>query len=67
VGRGGQFGALRQSEQVEVEFLLLGEADEVPLIGERTLVVPCQLLEHQPPSLADTERLLEQIDERLRR
>jgi hypothetical protein len=31
---------LRRRGQVEVEFLFLGEANEVPLVGERLAVVP---------------------------
>src|SRR5262245_53687917 len=52
-GRGGQ---------VEVELLLLDETNELPLIGERAVVVPRQLAQYNLARLADAEGMLEQLD-----
>src|SRR5262249_36590568 len=52
----------RRGEQIGAEVGFLGEAEEVPLVGEGAVVVPRQLPQHHAPRQADTQRILEQID-----
>jgi hypothetical protein len=48
--------ARQRAGEVEVEFLLLRVCDEVPLVGERTVVVARQLVEYRAAGLIDTKR-----------
>jgi hypothetical protein len=61
-----QRGPFGRRGEIELETLLADILDEVPLVGELALVVPSKLVQDQPPRLAHTERLLEQIDQELR-
>jgi hypothetical protein len=45
--------------------MLLGEANELPLVGERAVVAVLQLIEDDAAGLADTGRRLQQLDELL--
>jgi hypothetical protein len=53
---GRRFGALQRTGEVEVEVQLLGEADELPRIGERALVTVAEVVEDDAPGLADAGR-----------
>jgi hypothetical protein len=54
-------GVLWRSSEIEAECVLLGEAQEVPLVGEGPLVVPAQLVENGAARAADAERFLQQL------
>jgi hypothetical protein len=56
---------LRRRGEVEVEMLLLGEADELPLVGEISPVVHAQVVEHSAARRANAQRLLEQFHQLL--
>src|SRR5262249_49794207 len=56
---GREGAAARRAGEVEAELLLLGEADERPVVGELPAVAVLQLVEDDPASLADEQRMLE--------
>ena len=60
---GRAFGRRRE---VEVEVLLLGKADEFPVVGEGAAVAIAEMLENDFPRFANARWHLEQFDEILR-
>src|SRR5262245_22650094 len=52
----------RRAGEVEAQLLLLGEADEVPLVSERPLVTAPKDVQHDAPGLAHAVGVLEQIN-----
>ena len=40
-------------KEVEVEFALGGEADELPLVGEATMIAVAEVIEDDPSRFAD--------------
>ena len=61
------FGPLRRGEQVELVLMLLSVFDEVPLVIELTAVGERERVEDGPTCFTDAERVLQQLDQRLRR
>ena len=57
----------RRRGEIEVEPLLLGEADELPVIGEHAMIAVAEMLEDHLAGLAETGRHLEEIDQVLGR
>lgn len=57
-------GVVARRGEIEAE-LLLDVVHEVSRIGEGTVVVPGELVQHQTAGFADAQRVLEQIDQRL--
>ncbi len=55
----------RRAGEVEAELLFLGEAHEVPLVGEGALIPMFQMVEDGAVREADAERLLEQVHQLL--
>ena len=62
---GERLGPLRRAGEVEAELLLLGEADELPHVGERPPVVVPQLVEDGAARRADAQRVLKQFHQLL--
>ena len=60
-------GAVGWGGEVEIELVLVGVADELPVVGERAAVVVAEVVEHHDPRLADDRGPLEQLDEVRRR
>ena len=60
-------GPLRRRGEVEVEPLLLGVADEVPVRVETPAVAVAELVQNDPAQLADTGGHFQEFNEILRR
>jgi hypothetical protein len=56
---------LGRRDQVKAQPVLLGVADELPLVGEAAVVMPAELVEDHAPRFANKQRVFQEIDERL--
>src|SRR5262245_46303035 len=58
--------ALGRAGEVEAQVLLLGKANELPVIGEFTMGAMLELIEDRSPGCANAEGVLEQFHQVLR-
>jgi hypothetical protein len=59
----GRSGSMHRAGEVQAEFLILGEANEIPLILEAPTVAVAELIQDDAPHLVDAKGMFEQFEQ----